>query len=335
MAKNGDESKSGGDGMLASLLPGLREVRTPLALGYLWLLNAWLIVAHWLPKKPPSHEGAVLYVFQLAGLLGKGAVLAALSFTAYLIGAIAKRAVPQFRRKVPGHKWAHNYLTEGVVGGNTRFNRWIKRQILPPPAYFKALRDLSKGIHGRLTSKYASEIIREVDDNRDDLRTRLLVSDAQLYGEYDRYTAESEFRVNVAYPLLILAIALTVEWTPLALLGLPVLLVLFWQGTTRDLEALAVLMRAVLVGKIEADYLAVKEEPEQSSIKYIPHNVRKAAVPVATPQTALETAGVQAEAPAIRPNEAEAAATAPQDAEESSSSDSGEEDAQVSTVSNQ
>lgn len=37
--------------MLAGLLPGLRQVRTPLAVGYLWLLNLWLLLADYLPRK--------------------------------------------------------------------------------------------------------------------------------------------------------------------------------------------------------------------------------------------------------------------------------------------
>jgi hypothetical protein len=74
--------------MLASLLPGLRDVRTPLTVGYLWLLTAWLVFGEQLPKSRASGNGLVAQLFDLGGLLGKAAPIAALSFTAYLLGAI-------------------------------------------------------------------------------------------------------------------------------------------------------------------------------------------------------------------------------------------------------
>ena len=40
--------------MLTSVLPGLREVRTPLTAGVIWLIVAWLAVAPQLPETPPS-----------------------------------------------------------------------------------------------------------------------------------------------------------------------------------------------------------------------------------------------------------------------------------------
>jgi hypothetical protein len=59
-----------------------------------------------------------------------------------------------------------------------------------------------------------------------------------------------------------LLVVLAIEWTPWVLCGIPVLFVLFWQGLTRDLESLAVLVRAVLVGRISADYLTEVKAPE-------------------------------------------------------------------------
>src|SRR5687768_7664884 len=73
--------------MLAGLLPGLRQVRTPLAVGYMWLLVLWLLFADDLPRNP-TDGSLISRVFELGGFFGKAAVVATLSFVAYLIGSL-------------------------------------------------------------------------------------------------------------------------------------------------------------------------------------------------------------------------------------------------------
>lgn len=80
--------------MLASLLPGLREVRTPLAAGYLWLLNLWLVFRDRLPMKAPNQGLVVPGLFELGNLLGMTTILAGVSFAAYLLGSLIKIPVP-------------------------------------------------------------------------------------------------------------------------------------------------------------------------------------------------------------------------------------------------
>ena len=65
--------------MLLNLLPGLRELRAPLAAGYLWLFAAWLAF----DGDVPEPAGASEFFEQFKGL---GAA-AALTFAAYLIGS--------------------------------------------------------------------------------------------------------------------------------------------------------------------------------------------------------------------------------------------------------
>lgn len=71
--------------MFASVLPGVRELRTPLAVGFLWLLIAWLIWGRFLPSEE-SADGVVDSLYQLFDVLGVAALLAAISFAAYLVG---------------------------------------------------------------------------------------------------------------------------------------------------------------------------------------------------------------------------------------------------------
>lgn len=71
--------------MLTSLLPGLREVRGPLTVGYLWLLALWLAFPDWLPELAKVRPFAD--ISRVLPLVGEGVVLSLVTFLAYLIGA--------------------------------------------------------------------------------------------------------------------------------------------------------------------------------------------------------------------------------------------------------
>jgi hypothetical protein len=73
--------------MLASLLPGLRDLRTPLTVGYLWLICGWLWFHRVLPRRDTA-RGAMEDLYHLYGILPPAAGLAALSFIAYFLGSI-------------------------------------------------------------------------------------------------------------------------------------------------------------------------------------------------------------------------------------------------------
>lgn len=73
--------------MLASLLPGLREIRAPLAAGYLWLVVGWLLL-HDRVANSWSAPGAVEALGELRDAIGVGGVAAAATFLAYLLGAL-------------------------------------------------------------------------------------------------------------------------------------------------------------------------------------------------------------------------------------------------------
>ena len=73
--------------MLTALLPGLRELRTPLAVGYLWLLLLYLATRDAIPDAANA-KGIWAAVYELIDLLGAGVGLAALTFTAYLLGSL-------------------------------------------------------------------------------------------------------------------------------------------------------------------------------------------------------------------------------------------------------
>ena len=75
-----------------NLLPGVREVRTPLAAGYMWIITAWLWLAEFrlLPQDRPLGSGWDAQAWDIGTALGKTALLAILTFVAYLFGSFVE-----------------------------------------------------------------------------------------------------------------------------------------------------------------------------------------------------------------------------------------------------
>lgn len=151
--------------MLASLLPGLRDVRAPLAAGYLWLVAAWVVFEPALPERTTA-KGAVASLYRGGGVLsvlGRGI---ALSFAAYLLGSLSSNTLtPRLRRFLP-KAW----------GASDRFDRWMTapRVSLSPQAR-AALDQVVRPSQEQLTSSLAlsgrgpDEFLKEfLDDQLDD-----------------------------------------------------------------------------------------------------------------------------------------------------------------------
>jgi hypothetical protein len=104
--------------VLASLLPGIRELRAPLAAGYVWILGLWLGFGHHLPSRAAA-RGGWADVYELATWAGKPVALAAITFAAYLIGTFSLAATKlviqagniihrtRLSPASPGHRRAH------------------------------------------------------------------------------------------------------------------------------------------------------------------------------------------------------------------------------------
>ena len=71
--------------MLASLLPGFRDVRSALVAGYMWFCAGWLLIGHY---HPPSADLPGKPAQELLELFGTGGRLAAISVLCLLIGEV-------------------------------------------------------------------------------------------------------------------------------------------------------------------------------------------------------------------------------------------------------
>jgi hypothetical protein len=73
--------------MLASLLAGIRQIRAPLAAGYLWLVPVFFAVRA--PTSVDATPGPLRQLLRVVPELGQPATAEAVSFVAYLVGSLS------------------------------------------------------------------------------------------------------------------------------------------------------------------------------------------------------------------------------------------------------
>ena len=74
--------------MLANVLPGLRELRAPLAAGYLWLLLGWMALGHKLPTSTEKKPDGLERLYQLEPVISSIGLAVVASVVAYVVGSI-------------------------------------------------------------------------------------------------------------------------------------------------------------------------------------------------------------------------------------------------------
>jgi hypothetical protein len=232
---------------MSSLLPGLREVRTPLTCGYVWLVVTWLLVGAEIPTERPSTQAFAL-LWDLGTYVGKSGLFAAVSFAAYLVGAFLEIDPLRMWHRGGRPEWL-NKIRE--------LSKWGPlRRVSFYPVSIQAQRDLEEfsrevflldGKNGDIDVPW--RIMREERQ----LATRLQATNSELFNRYDRLLAESSFRVNVTPPLVVLFLVLIYEsvFPPVVRTGLVVLVLvmgvlLFRQGVHRAIQSRDVIVQAVV-----------------------------------------------------------------------------------------
>jgi hypothetical protein len=77
--------------LFANLLPGLRELRAPLAAGYMLLVAAWMLAIGAFPVEKEA-TGIAATLYHVKAVIGSAGLVAAISFVAYLTGSIVADA---------------------------------------------------------------------------------------------------------------------------------------------------------------------------------------------------------------------------------------------------
>jgi hypothetical protein len=269
--------------MLANLLPGIRDLRTPLATGYIWLLTFWL----WIPthfKNAAPSTGVPGDIARLAHYSGRLGIGIALSFTAYLVGILsglfnapltrigsllsfygsgrlrqdsarlgqdpnALALTPDikfcdFGRVLPSGMWDPYSATLEVL--NARYSPLGLANLAEAARRTRPLlEDVPKEIHDAEV-EYLRFLVQEVYS----MGNVLLDGKAELFSAYDRLKAEYEFRIGITAPLVALVVTLAWRWTPLWLLAMLPLLLVLKSGSERRMDAGDLLTDAVLRRRI-------------------------------------------------------------------------------------
>jgi hypothetical protein len=279
--------------MLASLLPGLRDLRTPLAVGYLCVVALWLLFHQWIPQSMSQAHGPINPLFQLGGILGKAAFLTALSFVAYLLGSILQfklsllgtfyiRPGPEYpyytsdprdRAIMPlllNNKASHanyrqldTFVSTRLREGAFQFPKEdhatdvLRGNLSDDAISFFVLR------HDLLAAAYVTAIL----SNLSAVGTQLQAKNRDLWDSYDRLTSEAQFRFGITPPLIVILAILAVQGTPWWLLLLIVPVTLLFQGYRQYLSAMETLVQAIVLKTVEPPILLRLREIEMRKLE--------------------------------------------------------------------
>jgi hypothetical protein len=267
--------------MLSSVLPGIREIRGPIAAGYLWLVFGWLVAGETIPSRAEA-SGIWGRLYELAPALGSLGYGVAATFAAYLIGSLSMplfspvlarvrtalrawrfdrqhrgRGVPLFR--LPSEE---PVCKAGVLSGAG--SHGLAGYVLAELR--RASRDFARQPPDQ---QYASTVYFEVIAEMRLIERRLIGERTELYEEADRLRAEAELRSAIAPPLVALAglVAYSIGWLGLLAFPLLALLVaaLYEQGQRRLRDRNDLLVDALVLGRVEAPALerwAPRSPPE-------------------------------------------------------------------------
>lgn len=203
--------------VLANALPGLRSVRSPLIVGYAWLLFGWLVAGGPTLDDLPAAFSADA----LLDAFGRTALLAVVSVIAYFVGSTSI--------------WVTSALSDK-----------LERQ---PPALGSLLKRLRSEAEGRIratraTAHEAEQPRATLDAKAQELEkeligeirlpaTLLLEGNPELFAEVDRLQAEGELRAGIGAPLVGCGVFLGAESDPWWLLLILAAIALGAQGITR------------------------------------------------------------------------------------------------------
>lgn len=126
--------------MITQILPGFRDVRTPLITGYLWLGSLWILVGMPVPTGAET-DGFMGSINGLTRFLSPGISLVVLSFLAYVLGVLLSPDMDRFLHPSPR-----------LVGGLEKMGVYVSRSrihvMLPPriAQRFQQVKKVSPGL---------------------------------------------------------------------------------------------------------------------------------------------------------------------------------------------
>lgn len=247
--------------ILASALPGFRDIRAPLTAGYMWLIFLYLVVQPDFDQRPTDEFLAS--AFDLAERAGPVWVAVAVSTVAYLVGSITegltelvygawlRRAGPQSAPlERPRDRDEESYdrrILDSFDDQEQRGVMILRRRDLPESVWDEWREGLND---------YVAE--QRISARREpDLPAMLLVADdPTLFAEVDRLRAEGDLRLTVALPLTALIVLMASNQGWVWAIGLAGVAALGYQGIQKRRDSRTLIIDAIQMGKIKSPSLA-------------------------------------------------------------------------------
>jgi hypothetical protein len=244
--------------MLATILPGVREVRAPLAAGYAWLIVGWVLFHDSFPSKGEA-RGPLKDLYALEGVGRDVGVAVIVSVIAYLLGSVVietqvrlGRVLARGLQRRMGPMW-EDLAT--VLAGSMHERAGLDR---PYAAGFRrGLSGTAAGAGVLLSTLREMKVKPErtafglalayISENRAILKTRLLDVSPELHTEVDRPDAEATFRMALWPPLAALILCFMTSVNVFYAAGLVVPAALAWQWLTLRRASNDALVTAIAV----------------------------------------------------------------------------------------
>jgi hypothetical protein len=86
----------------------------------------WLFLHDYIPKSLQEASGRIQQLYELGGILGRGAMLGALTFVAYLLGSIVRKRPPSdYDYVVSAPLWVEYATSWAMATGKRRASTWL------------------------------------------------------------------------------------------------------------------------------------------------------------------------------------------------------------------
>jgi len=271
--------------VLSNLLPGVREIRTPLAAGYLLLL-AGVALLHEKLFVPIAPNGLFGHLRSAFSALGTTALIAVLSFAAYVIGIvwqvvwqwlagrmavrIASRDLKDVYRTLPNAALAG--VTRGTIRDVLNLAAFrLQKELGRPNSELSRSRSNFAASLGKVadlatTSRASNEenllavgakalLASAVEDLIEIVPVRLRSRERESWLIWDQARSEAEFRSTIALPIGAVFVAVAIEggaWWSCGLVATPLLLVVAFRRAAAATSTLVEVVRAERVQLLEA-----------------------------------------------------------------------------------
>ncbi|WP_163722587.1 hypothetical protein [Mycolicibacterium psychrotolerans] len=257
--------------ILASALPGFRDLRAPLAAGYMWLVFLCMLIKPDINTRPSNEVAAAVY--DLAVTAGPIWIGLATGIVAYLIGSVSQAASPLLSQGMTAYfrrfdKSAGERIKKGDWGRITRAYRRVAA--VGTGSQHDVIHEYEMQAAGRLyqhptitedgkfvnpdkeIGEKGSAARRALEAELELPATLLLGNEPMLFSEADRLKAERELRLAVVPPLFVITMYLACTQSRWWLLALIPVVVLLAQGHTRNLAFRSLMIGAVQLGVVRS-----------------------------------------------------------------------------------